>query len=193
MSDIGRAASVRAQRMGAWYWVLLVLVAAGVLSRTGPAQAIEEAQAAQGPPLNIALFVSSRGDLCYDTGEIAAVRRLVTDEQQRINRRGGVAGRPINVRIFDDERDEGRAIANMRAALADRNLLGMVGLTHSGRAKAVFSALGNNIRTSGAPFLSAMSVSTVFADSPNVFTSQASQDEERVPVMAATGAREWVQ
>lgn len=188
MSEAGKGAGVCARRIGAWCWcrMLLVLIAAvALLSRTGPARAIEEAQAAQGPPLNIALFVSSRGDLCYDTGDVAAAKRLVADEQERINRRGGVAGRPIKVRIFDDERDEGRAIANMRAALADRNLLGMVGLTHSGRAKAIFSALGNDIRANGAPFLSAMSVSTVFADYPNVFTSQASQDEERVPVMAA--------
>jgi Periplasmic binding protein len=188
MRVAAKGMGVRGKRYGArpWCRMLMVLVAVvWALARPDPARAIEEAQAAQGPPLNIALFVSSRGDLCYDTGDVAAVRRLATEEQERINRRGGVAGRPIKVRIFDDERDEGRAIANMRTALADRNLLGMVGLTHSGRAKAIFSALGNDIRANGAPFLSAMSVSTIFADYPNVFTSQASQDEERVPVMAA--------
>jgi ABC-type branched-subunit amino acid transport system substrate-binding protein len=186
MAAIGTRVCV--QRFGARRWCRLLLIVAAtmwVVVQPDPARAIEEAQAAQGPPLNIALFVSSRGDLCYDTGEVAAVRRLATEEQERINRRGGVAGRPVNVRIFDDERDEGRAIANMRAALADRNLLGMVGLTHSGRAKAVFSALGDDIRVSGAPFLSEISVSGIFAGHPNVFTTRASQDEERVPVMAA--------
>jgi hypothetical protein len=186
VAGMGTGDCVRRSIAQAWWRLLLVVVAtAWTLSYPEPARAIEEAQAAQGPPLNIALFVSSRGDVCYDTGEVAAVKRLATEEQERINRRGGVAGRPINVRIFDDERDEGRSIANMRAALADRNLLGMVGFTHSGRAKAVFSALGDDIRASGAPFLSEISVSSIFADHPNVFTTRASQDEERVPVMAA--------
>jgi ABC-type branched-subunit amino acid transport system substrate-binding protein len=182
------ATGVRVKRFGAWSWcwILLVLAAGGwALVRPGPVQALEEAQAAQGPPLDIALFVSSRGDVCHDPGDVAAVRKLAMEEQARINRRGGVAGRPINVRIFDDERNEAKLIANMRAALSDRNLLGIVGLSNSTRAKALFSALGKEIGASGAPFLSAISVSTLFADYPNVFTSQASQDEERVPVMAA--------
>ena len=189
MSVAAIGTGLRAEHLigrGSWRVLLILLfVAVSALARSDPARAIEAAQAAQGPPLNIALFVSSRGELCYDTGEVAAVKRLATEEQERINRRGGVAGRPINVRIFDDERDEGRSIANMRAALADRNLLGMVGLTHSGRAKAVFGALGDDIRASGAPFLSEISVSGIFAGHPNVFTTRASQDEERVPVMAA--------
>ena len=188
MSVAAKETGDRARRIGVCGWWRLLgaaVASAWMIADAGSAHAIEEAQAAQGPPLNIALFVSSRGDVCYDTGDVAAVKRLATEEQERINRRGGVAGRPINVRIFDDERDEGRSIANMRAALADRNLLGMVGLGHSGRAKAVFGALGDDIRANGAPFLSEISVSGIFAGQPNVFTTRSSQDEERVPVMAA--------
>ena len=129
MSVAAKETGDRARRIGVCGWWRLLgaaVASAWMIADAGSAHAIEEAQAAQGPPLNIALFVSSRGDVCYDTGDVAAVKRLATEEQERINRRGGVAGRPINVRIFDDERDEGRSIANMRAALADRNLLGMV-------------------------------------------------------------------
>lgn len=165
-------------------WIAVALAALWMTIAAHPAHAVEEAQAA-GPPLHIALFVSSRNDLCHDTGDVAAVQRLALEEQKRINRRGGVAGRPIEIRVLDDERSEARAIANMRAVLADRNMLGMIGLTHSGRAKAVFDALGEDIRKSGIPFLSDISVSTVFASFPNVFTTRASQDEERAPVMAA--------
>jgi hypothetical protein len=187
MGVAAKGTDVRALRVGAQRWSRLmacVAALAWMLAHIEPARAAE-AQAAQGPPLNIALFVSSRGDLCYDTGEVAAIKRLTFEEQERINRRGGVAGRPLNVRIFDDERDEGRSIANMRAALADRSLLGMVGLSNSGRAKAVFSALGDDIRKNGSPFLSEISVSDIFAGHSNVFTTRSSQDEERVPVMAA--------
>ena len=163
-----------------WPLALLCCICA-----TGPAAAVEEAQAASGPPLHIALFVSSRDDVCHDPGDVAAVKRMATAEQERINRRGGVAGRPVEIKIFDDARDEGRAIANMRAALADRNTLGMVGLTNATRAKAVFDALGKDIGDSGIPFLSEISVSTIFERHSNVFTTRPSQDEERVPVMAA--------
>jgi ABC-type branched-subunit amino acid transport system substrate-binding protein len=175
--------SVRARVRGIfrlWPLVLLAWLAGG-----SPAGAVEEAQAAAGPPLYIALFVSSRDDLCHDPGDVAAVRRMAAAEQERINRRGGVAGRPIELRIFDDARDEAKAIANMRAALSDRNTLGMVGLTNATRAKAVFDALGKEIGASGIPFLSEISVSSIFQNQPNVFTTRPSQDEERVPVMAA--------
>ncbi len=175
------AGRVRASAVS-WVWLLAVLLWIGA---TAPAGAVEEAQAASGPPLHIALFVSSREDLCHDPGDVAAVRRLAMAEQERINRRGGVAGRPVEVKIFDDARDEAKAIANMRAALADRNMLGMVGLTNATRAKAVFDALGKDIGASGIPFLSEISVSSIFERYPNVFTTRPSQDEERVPTMAA--------
>jgi ABC-type branched-subunit amino acid transport system substrate-binding protein len=186
MIKAGKGAGVGAPRTGAWFWMLMILVAAVALaSPAGPARAIEEAQAAQGPPRYIALFVSSRNDLCHDPGDVAAIKKLAAQEQERINGRGGVAGRPIEIRILDDERSEAKAIANVRAAIADRNTLGMVGLTHSGRAKAVFDAVGDDIRRSGIPFLSDITVSGIFSDYPNVFTTRASQDEERAPVMAA--------
>lgn len=151
-----------------------------------PAEAIKEAEAAQGPPYHIALFVSApREDLCHDPGDLAAVRRLATEEQARINQRGGVAGRPIAIKIFDDGRDDAKAIANMRTVLADRNMIGIVGLGNASRAKAVFDALGEDIRASNLPFLSDISVSSIFTGHTNVFTTRASQDEERAPVMAA--------
>ncbi|MBX3560166.1 ABC transporter substrate-binding protein, partial [Chelatococcus sp.] len=168
-------------------WGLVVSLVATVLvgGHASPADAVEEAKAASGPPLHIALFISSREDLCHDPGDAAAVRRLATVEQRRINSRGGVAGRPIEIKVLDDGRDEARAAANMRTALADRNMLGMVGMSNSTRAKAVFDALGKEIGASGIPFLSEISVSSVFASHVNVFTMRPSQDEERVPVMAA--------
>lgn len=167
--------------------VLMALLAAfWIAGSTDSARAIKEAEAAQGPPYHIALFVSPpRDDLCHDPGDLAAIRRLAADEQARINQRGGVAGRPIAIKIFDDERNDAKAIANMRAVLADRNMIGMIGLGNSNRAKAVFDTLGEDIRRSSIPFLSEISVSALFAGHPNVFTTRASQDEERAPVVAA--------
>ncbi len=183
------AAGGRAARfLGEWSRpVLLALLAAfWIAGSTGSARAIKEAEAAQGPPYHVALFVSPpRDDLCHDPGDLAAIRRLAADEQARINQRGGVAGRPIAIKIFDDDRNDAKAIANMRAVLADSNMIGMIGLGNSNRAKAVFDTLGEDIRRSSIPFLSEISVSALFAGHPNVFTTRASQDEERAPVIAA--------
>ena len=166
--------------------LLALLTAFWIAGSTDSARAIKEAEAAQGPPYHVALFVSPpREDLCHDPGDLAAIRRLAADEQARINQRGGVAGRPIAIKIFDDERNDAKAIANMRAVLADRNMIGMIGLGNSNRAKAVFDTLGEDIRRSSIPFLSEISVSALFAGNPNVFTTRASQDEERAPVVAA--------
>jgi len=154
-------------------------------AEAGSAKAATEAQAAQGPPVHIALFVSSRNDLCHDPGDIAAIKRFAAYQQRQINLRGGVAGRPIKFRVFDDERSDAKAVANMREALAERNTIGLIGLSNSARAKAVFDALGGDIAKSGIPFLSDISVSSLFERHKNVYTTRPSQDEERAPVMAA--------
>jgi ABC-type branched-subunit amino acid transport system substrate-binding protein len=146
--------------------------------------AAEEAQAAQGPPYNIHVLISSRSDVCYDPGDVAAIKRLTLLEQDRINRHGGVSGRPIKLNFLDDERDQQKAIQNVRAALADPQALALTGLAGSTRGKGVFDALGPDILKSGIPFLSDMSLSSIFAAYPNVYSARASQDADNVPVIA---------
>lgn len=169
-------------------WVIaatfMALIAGALPLLTRPALAVEEAEAAQGPPFNIAVFLSSRDDACYETGNVAAIKRLALDEQKKINRRGGILGRPVQINFFDDFRDEKKSIANVSAALSDPRMLAMVGLSGSNRPKAVFETLGDDIKKSGIPFLSDISLASVFKDQPNVFTTRASQDDDRVPVMA---------
>lgn len=148
------------------------------------AQLTDAAEAAL-PPYRIAVFVSSNTQRCYDSGDVAAITKLTKMEEARINQAGGVAGRPVRIRIFDDERDEARAIANVRAALDDPGTLAMVGLFGSNRAKAVFDALGKEIGERRIPFLSSITVNTIMAPYPNVFTTQPTQDDERAPVTAA--------
>jgi hypothetical protein len=155
----------------------LVAVAAG----PGPAVATE-AEAAQ-PPLKIKLLISSRGGLCYDRGDIPAIRTLAAQERDRINGLGGIGGRRLELDFLDDARDDQRAIENVRAAVADPETLALIGLGYSSQAKAVFDAAGAEIKKSGIPFLSNISITSIFADSPNVFTTRASQDDERLPVL----------
>lgn len=154
------------------------------LATAEPAGSVEEAVAASGPPFNIPVFVSSRTDACYDPGDVAAIKSMAADQQDLINRRGGVSGRPVQVIVHDDVRDQKKLIDNMRAALADPRTLAMVGLSGSTRAKPAFAALGNDIKASGIPFISDISDNNIFEPYPNVFTTRASLDDDSIPVIA---------
>ena len=106
-------------------------------------------------------------------------------EAARINARGGVAGRRIEAAFLDDARDTKLSIANMRAALANPSTVAMVGMSNSSRAQATFEAVATDLAASRIPFLSDLSVNSIFEKFPNVFTTRASQDDERLPVMTA--------
>ena len=164
--------------------LMLLSLVACLIMQPRQAVAVEEAAAAQGPAFKIHVFVSTRSDVCYNTGDVAAIKHLSQIERNRINLRGGVSGRPIELIFHDDARDPRTAIGNVRAALAEPQTLAMIGLTSANRGKAVFETLGSDILKSGIPFISDVSVNTLFAAFPNVYTTRASQDTDSVPVIA---------
>ena len=166
-------------------WALAAMTAAVLMiGWHQSAHAIEEAEAAKGPAFKIPVLISSRTDTCYDGGEVAAIKQMTLIEQDRINKRGGVSGRPVRVEFLDDARDAQKTIANARHAFADPQTLAIVGLSGATRGKAAFDALGGEILKSGIPFLSDMSLASIFAAYPNVYTARASQDADSVPVIA---------
>lgn len=104
---------------------MLWSIAVGVQAQTSAEAAVRR------PGIDIAVLVSSRGDLCYDPGDVAAITRLATLEQQRINAEGGIAGRAVRLVILDDERDQTKTNDNLRKAIADPATLALIGLTNS--------------------------------------------------------------
>ena len=78
-----------------------------------------------------------------------------------------------------------RTIANVKEALANPQYRGHDRPVRHDRAKAAFDAVGSDIGASGIPFLSDITVNSIFEKQANVFTMRPSQDDERVPVMAA--------
>ena len=88
-----------------------------LLSRA-PAHAQTDTDAAQSS-LSIAIFVNSRNDRCFDSGEVAAINHLAKAEQDRINASGGILRRRLELQILDDKRAPDRAIANVKGALAN--------------------------------------------------------------------------
>ncbi|NJO32063.1 MAG: ABC transporter substrate-binding protein [Rhodospirillales bacterium] len=137
------------------------------------------------PPLEIAVFVSSRRDVCYDPGDAAAIERLTIAEQNRINASGGILDRQVRVRILDDHRTPARTTANLKEALANPNTVAMVGLAYSDGATAAFKELGAEIDAKAIPFLSDITIASLLENSASVFTMRPSQDDERLPVMSA--------
>jgi Periplasmic binding protein len=177
---------VRIADAGAMYRALLLACASiALLSHALPALAQTDKAVAAEPPLSIAVFTSSRNDQCYDNGIFAAIEQLTKAEAKRINAAGGVLRRTLALQFLDDKQDDARAIANMKQALANPNTVAMVGLSQTNRAQAVFKAVGTEIGASGIPFLSDITINSIFEKQANVYTMRPSQDDERVPVMAA--------
>jgi hypothetical protein len=141
------------------------------------------AEAASRAPVHISIFTSGRNDVCFDPGDVAAITKLARQEQDRINRQGGINGRAVRLQFFDDARSDQTSIANLRAALSDPLTIAMVGMSNSNRSKTTFDALDRELRESSVPFISNIAVNSIFAKYPNIFTTQASQDDERLPVM----------
>ena len=63
----------------------MAVVSVTVLLRMDLVYAQSEAQAAAGPPVSIALLANSDSTSCYDSGHIAAIRRLAALEPVRKN------------------------------------------------------------------------------------------------------------
>ncbi|MEO0672867.1 MAG: ABC transporter substrate-binding protein [Pseudomonadota bacterium] len=129
-------------------------------------------------PLTVAVHVSSDRDRCYAPGLVAAIRHFTSDFAEGVNRNGGIKGRPLTVRYFDDFEDSGRTVENVRAALADESLVAMLGVSSSTRGRAVFAELGDTIRKSDVPFITEMSVDRIFNRHRNVFTMASSVRNE---------------
>ncbi len=162
--------------------MIAVVLASALGTLPARADAGMAAEAAP-PPLGITVFTSTRHDVCYDSGNVAAIRALAKREVERINRSGGTNGRRLVLTFKDDDSEVHSTIANLQNALADPTTLAMIGLGNSNRAQAAFDAAGKEVSDSGVPFISNISVAAIFAKAPNVLSMQVSQDEERVPML----------
>lgn len=149
-----------------WLLVAIVAVAAMLPVR------IEAAA----DPFRLAIILSSDQNRCYDPATVKAIRYFTEAEAKRINLSGTTP--PIAVTFYDDYEVADSTIAHMREALADPRLVGVIGLASSTRGGKVFAALGEEIRKSEVPFISEISLNSMFASSPNVFAMASTVDNE---------------
>lgn len=144
--------------------------------------AANEAQAASGS-FNVTVMISSNEDQCYVSGINRAIQAMVTRRLDEINASGELNGRRLTATFRDDFQDADKAITNVAGALQRSDTLAIVGMPGWRRAADVFKRFGKEIGDSNVPFISDISVNTIFKEQPNVFTMRASQEEERLPVI----------
>lgn len=145
--------------------------------------ALAENAPATEPGYTIAVHISSSKK---ENGpeEVFAIQDFVRRRAEMINTQGGVKGRKLNIRFFDDKTDVKKTIANVDEALTDPRLLAMVGIWNSTRGSEVMDTVG----ASGKALISELSVENLFAKHRNIYTlTRAVSDEEDVFVSFASG------
>ncbi len=119
--------------------------------------------------------------------EVNAIEDLVRFRAAEINAAGGVViteaangakvRRPIEVEFYDDQSTTEQTRQRVDEALAEPNVIGMVGLWNSSRGKAVVERIG----ASTVPMISEWSDETLFAPYSNIFTlTRSVRDEKEV-------------
>ena len=166
------------RRMRHWLGTVVGCACFAMLLANVSAAAAAAANQSSGEVKTIAIFISSDFDGCYVPGVIQAIQQFTQNAADEINSRGGIAGSPIRLQFHDDEDDAKKTVEGMRTALADPQLLAMIGIPSSTRGKAVFDELGDAIRSSGVPFITEVSLNKMFAEQPNVFTMASAVDNE---------------
>ncbi|MEO0730009.1 MAG: ABC transporter substrate-binding protein, partial [Pseudomonadota bacterium] len=129
-------------------------------------------------PLEVAVHVSSDANRCFAPGLVAAIKHFTAQRVAEANATGGIHGRPLTLKVYDDFEDAAKTIDNVRNAIGKPDLLAMIGIPSSTRGRRVFNALGEPIRKSNVPFISEMSLDEIFSSSPNVFTMASSVRDE---------------
>lgn len=129
------------------------------------------------------MFTSSPADKCFNTGVVKAIEYFVKQRIGAINGEAAFADRQLRVDFYNDDSDPQKAVANVRKAMDNPTTLAMVGLSGSNRSKAVFDALGDDLSKRNIPFITDLSVTTLFQSYGNVFTMRPSQESERIPVI----------
>ncbi len=144
----------------------------------GPA-AILSAQAQDRPARGyaIALHVSTSKAPATGPEEAYAIVTFVKQRVAAINAAGGIHGRPVELVIYDDKTEAERTVRNVADMLKRPNLIAMIGVWNSTRGSKVVARVGE----SGLPWISEMSVESLFAPYPNVYTlTHSVLDEQQV-------------
>ena len=184
MNDEGTAARVGAPMAQLGRLMSLMVLCLGVLvvSRTvAPAQA-PPAQSL--PPFSLGVLISSDADGCYDAGVIKSIRKFAGDEVAAINESGGILGRRVELKIYDDRENKEETVEHLQAMIDDQSMIGAVGIGSSTRGHYAFGKVGDKIATSRMPLVTDISLGQIYAPYANVFSMASAVDDELEVVRA---------
>ena len=123
---------------------------------------------------NVGIFVSSDNDGCYIPGGVRAIKQLTNERAREINETGGINGRELRLKFMDELDDVKNTKRLVDGAVADRDLIAMIGLNSSTRGAQVVDKIGR----SGIPLISEMSRNDLYAPYANIFALTAAIDDE---------------
>lgn len=166
-----RAFASRELGTAMWRWLCALVLLAGL------APALAEADPAP-QTAKVAVFLSSDGNHCFTPGITHAIRHFTSRYADRLNRRGGISGRPVDLVFYDDFESAEAATENVKAAISDPDMLAMIGIPSSTRGDVVFKTLAPELRKQAIPFITEISLDTIFRDQPSVFTMASSVRNE---------------
>ncbi len=140
-------------------------------SRTGAPSA--KAESLDGSHYTIAIHTSG----IKDNPEPQAIKKFVKRRIQETNAAGGLLGRRVRARFFDDDNKVEITQKNVSDTLADPRLIATIGIWSSSRGSNIVEQMGQ----SGIPFISEMSVESLFQVHPTIYTLvQSVRDEVEV-------------
>jgi len=170
-----------ATRVVSWahkFAAIVVIVAAALALEFSAERAAAQSSAMGSKPLDVGIFVSSDGDRCFSPGLVTAIKYFTTRLADQVNSSDGIGGRQVALTFFDDFEQAKTTVANVKKAINDPAMMAMIGVPSSTRGRAVFNALGPEIRDKGIPFITEMSLDNIFHDYPSVFTMASSVRNE---------------
>ena len=106
---------------------------------------------------------------------VKAIKQFTTAEAARINAAGG---HQLRIAVLDDYEVPEATTDNLHQALADPQLVAIVGLSNSSRARAAFGALGRELDAAKVPVLSEISLNTLFEGLPTVYSMASTAGNE---------------
>jgi ABC-type branched-subunit amino acid transport system substrate-binding protein len=164
--------------------MLLGLLLAPCLASPASAATAKAQAILQNPPVKIAVLVTTNNNNCFVSGMVPAIKHMARIMQTRINETTGVAGRRLVLEFLDDEADGKKTVAQIKTAIADKQTVAMIGLSNANRAKETFDTIGADITASGMPWLSNISVNSLFENFPTIFTMRGALEDDSIPVMS---------
>lgn len=117
-------------------------------------------------PFVVSVHLSSDPEKSEDALEVRAIEEFVSRYAEQVNASGGIRGRPLEIAFFDDNLKAEKTKTNVDAALRLSNLIGMIGVWSSTRGAGIVDRVG----ATDIPFVSEMSVATLFSDYSNVYS-----------------------